>query len=285
MNSRILTNPNSHEFGYGNSFTALNEGLELNEPISSTNTDSEATRADIGLVCALPLELSEFLGRCSRVKTYTGGSFTFRGGFYGEIRIAIVESGPGPARARRATMALLDAHSPQWLISTGFCGALVTGMKVGQIVVSNKITTPANDELSVDIGMTSDMARGLHVGTTLTVDHIVREVAEKQALAEQTKAIAVDMETHAVASVCRERKTRFVAVRAVSDDLSEDLPVEILSVLGDTGAVRFGAVIGALWNRPGSYKDLWRLRGNSIVAGEHLAKFLDGIVKQLYASR
>jgi len=140
-------------------------------------------------------------------------------------------------------------------------------MKVGQIVVSNRISTTDGEELTVDIGMTPDAAHGLHVGRTLTVDHIVREVTEKQALAERTSAIAVDMETHAVASVCHERKTRFVAVRAVSDDLSEDLPVEILSVLGDTGAVRFGAVIGALWNRPGSYKDLWRLRGNSIVAG------------------
>lgn len=254
----------------------------MNEPVSAGNSDSEATRADIGLVCALPLELSEFLGRCSKVKTYTGGSFTFRGGFYEKIRIAIVESGPGPARARRATMALLDAHSPRWLISTGFCGALIKGMKVGQIVVSNKISATDLEELTVDIGMSSDAARGLHVGRTLTVDHIVREVAEKQALAERTNAIAVDMETHAVALVCRERKTRFVAVRAVSDDLSEDLPAEILSVLGDTGAVRFGAVIGALWNRPGSYKDLWRLRGNSIIAGERLADFLDGIVKQLY---
>lgn len=246
--------------------------------------DSDATRADIGLVCALPLELSAFLGRCSKVKTYTGGSFTFRGGFYGKIRVAIVESGPGCARARRATMALLNGHSPQWLISTGFCGALVKGMKVGEIVVSNQITTTTNDELTVDIGMTSDSARGLHVGRTLTIDHIVSQVGEKQALAEQTKAIAVDMETHAIASVCRERKIRFVAVRAVSDDLSEDLPPEILSVLGDTGAVRFGAVIGALWNRPGSYKDLWRLRTNAMLAGDHLASFLDGIVKQLHAT-
>jgi adenosylhomocysteine nucleosidase len=260
------------------------KGSALTDQAATDVSEVSAMRADIGLVCALPMELGDFLGRCSKVKTYTGGSFTFRGGIYRGIRIAMVESGPGPVRARRATVALLDAHAPRWIISTGFCGALVPNMQVGQIVVANKIRTVADDELAVDIGMTSDAARGLYVGRTLTVEQMVRTIAQKQALAESTGAIAVDMETHAIASLCRERKTRFLAVRAISDDMSTDLPDEVLSLVGETGAVRIGAVIGALWKRPGSYKDLWRLREQAMVAGERLAEFLDGVVKQLYAS-
>lgn len=244
----------------------------------------DAARADIGLVCALPLELSNFVSRCSKVKTYTGGKFTFRGGLYGKIRIAIVESGMSPARARRATEALLDAHQPRWIVSTGFCGALTAGMKLGDIVVANKIVNDAGDELSVDVGMTADPEHGLHVGRTLTIDQMVRTIAEKQSLARQTGAIAVDMETHAIALTCRERKSRFLAVRAVSDDMSIDLPAEVLSVVGETGAVRAGALIGALWKRPGSYKDLWRLREQAMLAAEKLAQFLDGVIKQLHAS-
>lgn len=254
------------------------------KPTTTEVSEPDLTRADIGLVCALPLELSEFIGRCSKVKTYTGGKFTFRGGHYGDIRIAMVESGMGPVRARRATEALLEAHSPRWIVSTGFCGALVPGMQIGQIVVANKITTLSSDELAIDVGMTTDAKRGLHVGRTLTIDHMVRSIAEKQALAEQTNAIAVDMETHEIALVCRERKTRFMSVRAISDDLSADLPAEVLSLVGETGAVRIGAVVGALWKRPGSYKDLWQLREHALIAGERLADFLDGVVKQLYAS-
>ena len=89
------------------------------------------------------------------------------------------------------------------------------------------------------------------------------------------------METYAIASVCRDRKSKFLAIRAVSDDLSEDLPEEIMSLMGETGTVRIGAVVGALWKRPGSYKDMWRLREHAIVAGERLASFLDGVIKQL----
>ena len=79
-----------------------------------TSASDQSTRADIGLVCALPLELSTFLGRCSKVKTYTGGRFTFRGGFYQNIRVAIVESGMGRARATldRFDRILRGARSP-----------------------------------------------------------------------------------------------------------------------------------------------------------------------------
>ena len=257
----------------------------MTEKPSIGESKDNATRADIGLVCALPLELSEFLGRCKKVKTYTGGRFTFRGGLYGKIRIAVVESGLGPSRAERATVALLDAHQPKWIVSTGFCGALIPSLKIGEIVVANEVTNLQGDTLKIDVGMTTDPSRGLAVGRTLTVEKMVRKISEKQAFAEKTGAIAVDMETYAIASLCRERKERFLAVRAVSDDLSADLPDEVLSLVGETGAVRIGAVIGALWKRPGSYKDMWHLRENAMLCADRLSKFLDGVVRQLHDSK
>lgn len=245
-------------------------------------TTIDATRADIGIVCALPLEIGAFLGQCQRVKTYSGGPFKFVGGMYDGIRIAIVEAGTGPVRARRATMALHDAHHPAWIISVGFAGALQADLKIGNIVVANEIVGLQGEQLKIDVGMSSDAARGLFVGCTLTVDKMVRTIAEKQLLATQTGAIAVDMESLAVATVCRETRTKFMAVRTISDDLSADLPPEVLSLVGETGAVRFGAVIGSLWKRPSSAKDMWRMRENALQAAEHLASFLDGIVVQLH---
>lgn len=249
---------------------------------ASDTTAIDAARAEIGIVCSLPLEIAEFLGRCQRLKTYSGGAFKFTGGLYQGIRICIVEAGMGPVRARRATQALLDAHRPAWVISTGFTGALQPDLKLGHIVVANEIVGLQTEPLKIDVGMTSDVAHGLHVGRTLTVDQMVRTVAEKQALAIQTGAIAVDMESLGVATVCRETKTRFMAVRVVSDDLSADLPPEILSLVGETGAVRLGAVLGSLWKRPSSLKDMWHMREHAIQASESLANFLVGIITQLH---
>ena len=97
--------------------------------MKSDPQDTDLAHADIGIVCALPIEIAAFLERCNRVKKYTGGEFVFRGGFYDDIRIAVVQSGMGFAKARRATQALIDAHSPVWMLSAGFSGALLQEMK------------------------------------------------------------------------------------------------------------------------------------------------------------
>lgn len=242
----------------------------------------DSTRADIGIVYSLPLEVCEFLGRCQRIKTYSGGSFKFTGALYDGIRIAMVEAGTGPARAERATRSLLDAHRPAWVIATGFAGSLQPDLKIGHIVVANEIVGLGADPLRIDVGMSSDASRGLHVGRMLTVDRMVRTIAEKQSLASETGAISVDMESLAVARVCQSTRIRCMSVRVISDDMSADLPPEVLSLVGETGAVRIGAVVASLWKRPSSIKDMWRLRENAMMAAGRLANFLDGVLVQLH---
>ena len=246
-----------------------------------TGPKADHAHADIGIVCALPIELGEFLTRCQRVHHYKG-EFHFRGGRYDDIRIAVAESGLGYARARRATVALIDAHSPRWILSCGFSGALLPEMKNGHIAVADSIVDEHGQEQKLAGSFPADPERGLFVGRLLTVDEMVRTVAEKESLAEKYEAIAVDMESLAVAQVALEQKIRFMAVRAISDDMSADLPPEILSIIGSTGAVRVGAALGSLIKRPGSFKDMMHLRENAHAAAKSLATFLDGIVHQLH---
>jgi adenosylhomocysteine nucleosidase len=245
----------------------------------------DASHADVGIVCALHRELAPLLDRCEKVRKYSGGSFVFRGGRYDQVRVAVVESGLGFARSRRATQALLDAHTPPWVLSCGYSGALRPEMRVGDIVVADSIVDAHGQELSVDLHMPTEGRKGLHRGRFVTADEMIRTSREKQELAERHQAIAVDMESLAVAQVCRERGTPFLAVRVISDDLSADLPPEVLSVFGSTGTLRAGAIIGSLWKRPSSVKDLWKLREQANFAAERLATFLDGVLVQLYNAR
>src|SRR5690606_38633082 len=101
------------------------------------------------------------------------------------------------------------------LLSAGFSGALNPEMSIGDVVVANEITGPAGEQLSVDIRMEPDPKQGLYVGRIATVDHIVRSAAEKRSLAEQCGAIAVDMESLAVAHVAQDARLRFMAIRAI----------------------------------------------------------------------
>lgn len=249
---------------------------------SDESREPDLAHADIGIVAALPMELAPFLQRCSRVRKYTGGDFVFRGGRYGEIKIVIVEAGAGFARARRATQALIEAHTPRWVLCCGFSGALQKELRIGEIVMADSIADVHGQLLSVEFSLGEAATPGLHVGRVLTADGIVRTVKEKQSLAHEHGALAVDMESLAVAQVCRELKVRFLAVRVISDDLSADLPPEVLSVLGGSGATRLGAALGAVWKRPGSVKDMWKLRESASMAAESLAVFLDGVIVQLH---
>lgn len=245
----------------------------------------DKTHADIGLVCALPMEIQPFLDRCEHVKKYTGGSYVFRGGFLDRIRVAVVQTGVGFARARAATKALIDAHSPPWILSVGFSGALQPAMKVGDIVVGTSVCDLHGQELANDVHFPEDPDHGLYVGRLLNADEIVRTVEEKQKLAQQFDALAVDLESLAVAQICEAEKRGFMAIRAISDDCSVDLPKEILSILGETGAVRAGAALGAVFKRPESFKEMWKMRGDASHAATRLASFLEGVVVQLYEAR
>lgn len=249
---------------------------------TSQSPQDDKAHADIALVCALAIEIDPLLKRCEKVRKYTGGKFVFRGGRYDDIRLAIVQSGMGFANARRATEALVDAHTPDWVLSVGFSGGLLPSMKVGDVVLANAIADTHGNELTVDLKMADDPNHGIYVGRFLNPDEIVRTVEEKKLLAENHSAIAIDLESLAVAQVCRERGTRFMAVRVISDDLSADLPSEVLSVIGSTGAVRVGSALGSLWKRPSSIKDMWRLRETAHQAAERLATFLDGVLVQLH---
>lgn len=250
----------------------------------ATESPTDLAHADVGLVCALSMELSEFLSRCERVRQYKGADFVFRGGRYDQARVAVVESGVGFALARRATEALIDGHTPAWVISAGFCGALRPQLGLGDIVMANAVVDLHGHEVRVDLRMGDEPRKGLHIGRLLTADAVVRTVAEKRELAERHDAIAVDLESLAVAQVCGERKVPFLAVRVVSDDLSHDLPPEVLTVMGRTGTYRVGAALSALWRRPGSAKDMWQLRTSAGAAAARLATFLDGVVLQLARS-
>jgi adenosylhomocysteine nucleosidase len=125
-------------------------------------------------------------------------------------------------------------------------------------------------------------APGVHRGRLLSWDRPVRLPAEKQTLSRRYGALAVDMETFAAAVACRGRGVGFLAVRVISDELGDELPRDVDYLLTQkTGAARLGAAAGAILKRPSSFKDLWKLKENALLASDRLAKFLAAMIKQL----
>jgi adenosylhomocysteine nucleosidase len=234
----------------------------------------------VGLVFALPIEAGGFVDKLAGAIKTEGAGFVAREGGVEGRRMIVVESGAGRQQAARATEALILGHRPQWVISAGFAGALDERLKQGDILVADSIADITGRQLAIDFKMAP--GTHLHVGRLLTVDRVIGEPREKLALGKQHAALAVDMETLAVADVCSREKVRCLSVRVIIDEVNRALPHDIDVLVQKTStAGRLGAAAGAILRRPSSVKDMWQLKEDALVASERLAKFLVGIVGQL----
>ncbi len=243
-------------------------------------------QVDIAVIAALNMELGGLADRLSGIVTTQANGFKTHRGAWRDRGVLLVESGVGRQRATRATAAVIDGHHPSWIISTGFAGGLALDVARLHIVVGNSVANEAGERLAIDLKLDPAGQRGLHVGRILTVDRIVRTPAEKQALAAKHDALAVDMESFAVAEVCRRERTRFMAVRVISDAAEDELPPDVERLINrSTMAGKLGAAAGAIVRRPSSVKDFWQLKEQALLATDRLAEFLLGMIEQLPTDR
>lgn len=263
-----------------------NRAMQAAMSAARDGTEKRAAAAalpvNVAVIAALDMELGGLLDSLSGVVTTQAATFKTHQGVWRNRGLLLVESGMGRVRAAKAAEAVIQAHRPSWVISTGFAGGLSPDVTRLQIVVGNSVANVDGQRLAIDVKLEADPRRGLHVGRQLTVDRIVRTPAEKRALAEQYGALAVDMETFAVAEVCRAAKTKFVAVRVISDSVDDELPADLERLINrQTLAGKLGAAAGAVIRRPSSAKDLWNLKEQALLATDRLAKFLLGLIEQL----
>jgi len=73
-----------------------------------------------------------------------------------------------------------------------------------------------------------------------------------------------------------------LAIRIVSDAVDDALPGDVGRIAHQKSlAAKFGAVVGAVWNRPSSVKDMLRLKEDALIASGRLARFLVSVIEQL----
>jgi adenosylhomocysteine nucleosidase len=238
---------------------------------------------DCGIVLALAIEAGGLVDLLEEATVTRGDGLTVRQGRLDGRRVVLVESGVGRENAARATHALVDAHRPLRIVSAGFAGGLDPALRPGDLVVADSLVDLAG---ALHTFHTLQTLPTLHsssfrVGRLLTVDRVVREPGEKQELGRKHEALAADMESLAVAEVCRQRDVPFLAVRAISDTADEELPRDVERLLAQTsGPARWGAAVRSIWRRPSSLKDLLRLRQRALETSDRLAKFLAEVIRQ-----
>lgn len=243
---------------------------------------------EVGVVFALAAEQGCFEDLLADVVLTETPAGKFRTGTLDGRRVTTVVSGPGRAAAVRGCEALCVAHRPRLVLSAGFCGALQPQLKRNDIVVADRIIALDGSSQPLDPAALGRFQLGTaHVGSLVEVDRIVAKSADKKSLGERTGGLACDMESAAVAAACVAQSTPMLAVRIVSDTADEDLPDDLESLMNaqPSPMQTLGAVVGTLWRRPGSIKDMLRLKETALVAADALAKYLATLVVQLPEER
>jgi len=149
--------------------------------------------------------------------------------------------GPGPVCARFAAEALIAAGA-ETLASFGLAGALDPRLTPGDLVVATAAIAEDGTRYEAET-----RAFGIH-GAILTRAEPVAGIADKLRLFAETGAIAVDMESAAVADVARAAHRPFVAVRAIVDSASRELPAAAVAAMRSDGRIDVMALLARPWD-------------------------------------
>lgn len=240
----------------------------------------------IAILVAVRQELRPILRRADANHLVRQEHLDFYEGTLAGQPVALLALGIGKECARIAAEMTIHCYRPDLIISAGFGGGLQSHVQDGDIVVGTEILELRKDQgteitchsmhkpaypTRINGNGTPEMR--VHYGKIITTDEMVLRAANKIRIGKATGALAVDMETSAVAAVCAARQVDFLAVRCITDNDHEDLPREFndFFVLGQLRAKR---VLSSCVRDPRVLVDLARLGYRAKHSGENLARFL-----------
>ncbi|WP_125769619.1 5'-methylthioadenosine/adenosylhomocysteine nucleosidase [Companilactobacillus furfuricola] len=203
----------------------------------------------IGVIVPMEEEIKLFKESMDAFKATTVANVEFTEGTYGDHQVILAQSGIGKVQAGMTATILNEKFQPDFIVNTGSAGGIGEGLKIGDIVISEKLAyhdvdvtesgykmgqlpgSPLYFEADPfyinQIEIAADKTHlNYHKGLIVSGDQFIDD---KQKIATIKKAfpdaLASEMEGAAVAQVCAQFKTPFVVIRSMSDVGDENASV------------------------------------------------------------
>lgn len=192
----------------------------------------------VGICAALPQEARTL----ARVPPAAGTCLRLADG-----RLLAV-AGVGARRARIGGTQLLDGGATA-LVSWGSAGALDPTLEAGALLLPQLVIAPDGRALLADRNWQERVVESLdgrvsaHAGPLAQVGRVIRTPDEKRDLHRRSGAVAIDMESAALADLAREAGVPFLAVRAVTDTAGMTIPASITRAVDGTGRLRLARLL------------------------------------------
>lgn len=192
----------------------------------------------IGILSAMTKEHDQLVGLLASPQTEHDGGYEFVVGTLGANTLILLQCGIGKVNAAVGTTVLIRRYSPDCIISTGCAGGAEEGLQVKDVVVSTEtayhdVSIPGCDPGQIQ-GLPArfrseeqltEVASGDHIfkGLIVSGDQFITDRHQIETLkALFPEALAVDMESAAIAQTCHLLQTPFVSFRILSDTPGAD---------------------------------------------------------------
>jgi nucleoside phosphorylase len=171
----------------------------------------------IAVTFALPAESSEFLRQLgNKSRADRNGVSVFRGTI-DHRSIEVIHTGVGENVCRQRIGRFLENQQFDFLISAGFAGSLNHELQVNDLLVAKNFST-------VDLKHASLSNVSIHAANMLTVPALIDSGEERERVARESGASAVDMETEFIARACAVHGIPLLALRVITDTPAKPFP-------------------------------------------------------------
>ena len=231
------------------------------------------------MICyAFPLahEAGEMLKHCTEKESFSIGKLQCTLANFRNRPILVALIGMGQTRARENTQTIFQYFRPKGFVLSGYAGALVPQLKVGQIVMSANLTSEA-------VLSFLRLLSGFDFTTFHMSDEVLGTPEARDLCARKTGSQVVDMESATVAHVVLSRSVPFIAVRVISDDHALVLPTEALAAGfdPDKGKATPLRLLTHLALHPGEIAPFKKFVAGLTIARHNLTAFLEQLNDEL----
>lgn len=191
-----------------------------------------------GIVIAMDKEFQRIKELLSGTQEVAAGGKTFVTGIIGKNEMVLSQCGIGKVNAAVGAVEMIDHFAPDAVISTGVAGGASVELETQEVVVSTEacyhdaycgeeqqmgqiMGLPARfaaDSRLLEVAKSLDCGTKITPGLIVTGDWFVDSRDKMRSILDNfPDAMAVDMESAAIAHVCHLRQVPFISFRIISD--------------------------------------------------------------------
>jgi len=252
----------------------------------------------LAIVAALEQELAPLRKRLgARVVEGEAGFRLYRGELSSRP-LVLAQTGMGAARAEAAATSLVKRYELGAILSIGFAGGVVYGLRAGDLVIAPRVhllqsdlgrdppvmtDALACDRWLVELAVAAAQQAGLvfQRSASLTVPGLM-EPDLKRHIGTCLPVGVVEMESYWVGRVAEQHGIPFLVLRAISDGVGERLP-GLQDVVDEEGVAQALRVVPLLLRRPLDAPRFLRLARDARRAAQNLGALIEAFMSGYFS--